>query len=392
MPVEVAIREAVKEHGVLKGWEAVREGIASGRIDPTKIHLKGLAVAFMGENWAQAIDQYTAGVRESQYVDASNFATIGGQLLVTRVKDAYELHKSFVDEVFRVDPIGSNLEDEIVPWKTRVQDRARAINAGMPVTRSTAVQHYLRHPKPTRFALSCGITKEMIRADQNGVKQAYDIADSVGEQVRLTEREKKLRVFFGLINPHNWNGVGYNTFRLTGQWVNYSQAFTLASELDINVLEQFFVNMLDPVTNTPIKITPKHMFVMPLRNMLARRILNSVTVTEGTVTTSNVRTEGKGQLTTGYQLFTCPHARQLLLTEGLGTYTNAARIDSITAVGDFSKTFIWRQVEPTSVQYAGPGHWADFECSVPVLVKAESWGEAGVDDPRFTALGFNNTL
>ena len=83
---------------------------------------------------------------------------------------------------------------------------------------------------------------------------------------------------------------------------------------------------------------------------------------------------------------TSPHARRLLIESGV----SASLTDSYVLLGDFKKTFIWREAKPLTVVEAPANNPREFEQDIALAVKASLMGVAAVRDPRFVVLGYND--
>jgi hypothetical protein len=394
------LREQVSKVGVSTTVKALREGIREKKIRREDYSLRETAQAFLGDGWYDRLEQYrgrSAGgvaLRESETaVDASSFAAITGQLLIDTVREKYEVATLIGDSLFRTVPIGNgNLGVQREPGLRRVKDKPRTVNQGQPYPHAAFDGDYVDYPAPTKFGEICNVTMEMIFADLTG--QAIESAESVGEVTGFRKEYAKLAVAAGLVNPYSWNGTAYNTYSATaavaGGWANQLTDFALTDWRDMNRVEQLFVNLKDPATGKPIKLTSGKILTVPSQLYNVKRVVHATEIRTGnTATAGGTQTVAPNPLEQTYQVMASPHFRQVL-TDGedevapAGGFT-AAQAESVFLIGDFQKAFVWRQVYPLKVTQAPPLNPLEFNQDIVLSVKASEFGVAAVRDPRYVA-------
>lgn len=402
------LREQVQKVGVSTTVQALREGIREKKIRREDFSLRETAQAFLGDNWYGRLEEYrgqTAGrgvaLRESETaVDASNFTSISGQLLVDVVREKYELATKVGNEMFSVQPItNGNLGPHTEPGLRRVKDKPKKVNAGQPYPHAFFDGDAVTYPAPNKYGEICNVTMEMIFADLTG--QAIESAESVGDIVGLGEEYEKLAVALMLAGgTFAWNGTTYNlyaaTAAVTGGWANRLTDFTLTDWRSMNRVEQLFAQMMDPATGKPIRIDVKDMLVMPAARYNAKRVLNATEVREGDITTGGgTQTVGANPLESDYRILSSPHARNLCINGeedivAAGSFT-AAVTDTMILVGDFKKAFVYRQVYPMKTTQAPPLNPLEFNQDIVLSVKGSRYGVACVKDPRYVAQCYNSS-
>lgn len=391
-----------KQNGVLKTKSYLAESIAKGDISLRNISLRGLAEGIVGDDWAEKMQRFNGPDRvfmeASEAVDASNFAAITGQILITTVQEKYKLANLIGDELVQTIPAGQNLSSELIPWLSDISPSPDVVQPGMPYSQTQFSGNYVRIPAIEKVGRICAITAEMIYSDKTS--QALSSAESVGTYCGLVREERILNTVLGLTGSYVYGtAVGaestLNTYSTTTQagmtfgFINKVSSYALSNWSSINTLEQLFYNMKDPNTGKPIHIFEPgamSMLVMPFQRYTASRILNPQTVTKNGpfATTGDVeQLESPNPLDTNYKILTSANARNLLVTSGV----SASTADKYVFLGNFKKAFVWREAKPLEVVQAPANNWAEFNQDITVAIKASWWGSCGVLDPRYVVQG-----
>ena len=364
-----------KQNGVIKTKNYLAESIAKGDISLRNISLRGLAEGIIGDDWAEKMQRFNGPDRvfmeASEAVDASNFAAITGQILITTVQEKYKLANLIGDELVQTIPAGQNLSSELIPWLSDISPSPDVVQPGMPYSQTQFSGNYVRIPAIEKVGRICAITAEMIYSDKTS--QALSSAESVGTYCGLVREERILNTVLGLTGSYVYGtAVGaestLNTYSTTAQagmtygFINKVSSYALSNWSSINTLEQLFYNMKDPNTGKPIQVfEPGAMsiLVMPFQKYTASRILNPQTTTKnGPYATSGdvEQLESPNPLDTNYKILTSANARNLLVTSGV----SASTADKYVFLGNFKKAFVWREAKPLEVVQAPANNWAEF--------------------------------
>jgi|694.fasta_scaffold70575_2 hypothetical protein len=384
------LKKLTESYGITKTAKFLGDAIRDKKISKHNISIRQLAESFLGSNWAENLYRYNSGVRvqeATEGVDASSFTAITGQLLVNEIKDKFELAKLIGDDVCETIPVtNGNLKEQKVPWLSNVIDSVEKVEEGMPYPNTSFSPNFIEYPAIEKIGRICAVTMEAIYSDLTG--QILDSAGSVGTYCGLAREERILKVVLGLVNNHKWNGTSYNTYLSSGAWVNTVSNFVLKDWSSVNTLEQLFVDMLDPNTGKNILIEPKQMLVMPANRYRAIRAFSATTTRSGDFATSGNpdQIEAPNPLDKDYQILTSPHARRLLTESGV----SKAVADSFVLLGDFKKSFVWREAKPLTVVEAPAQNPREFEQDIALAVKASMMGVACVRDPRYVVRGRND--
>ena len=395
------LKEFGQQNGLAKTKQFFSESISKGDVAVNRISLRGLAEGIMGDDWAEQLNRFNGPERTfmeaTEAVDASNFAAITGQILITTVQEKYKLASFIGDQLVSTIPAGQNLSTEIIPWLSDISPSPEVVQPGMPYPQTQFSGNYVRLPAIEKVGRICAITAEMIYSDKTS--QALASAESVGTYCGLVREERILNTVLGLTGSYVYGTATgsestLNTYSTTAQagmtfgFINKVASYALSNFASINTLEQLFYQMKDPNTGKPIDIfgPGMQMLVMPFQKYTASRILNPQTVTKnGPFATSGdvEQLESPNPLDTNYGLLTSAHARNLLVTSGIA----AATADKYVYLGNFKKAFVWREAKPMEVVQAPANNWAEFNQDIAVAIKASWWGSAGVTDPRYVVQG-----
>lgn len=395
------LKEFGQQNGLAKTKQYFSESIAKGDINPRGISLRGLAEGIIGDDWADQLNRFNGPDRvfmeATEAVDASNFAAITGQILITTVHEKYKLASFIGDQLVSSIPAGQNLSSEIIPWLSDISPSPDTVQPGMPYPQTQFSGNYVRIPAIEKVGRICAITAEMIYSDKTA--QALASAESVGNYCGLVREERILNTVLGLTNNYVYGTAAgaestLNTYSTTAQsgmtygFINKVGSYALSNWASINTLEQLFYQMKDPNTGKPIDIfgPGMQMLVMPFQKYSASRILNPATTTKnGPYATSGdvEQLESPNPLDNNYGILTSAHARNLLVTSGI----SASTADKYVYLGNFKKAFVWREAKPMEVVQAPANNWAEFNQDIAVAIKASWWGSAGVMDPRYVVQG-----
>jgi hypothetical protein len=389
--IGIKLREAYSG-GVERGNVVLREAIEKKLINPERISFKGLAEGMLQaegsaleRKFNEAINR-PMNVREQTVVDSSAFYAVTGQILISRVRQKYELATQIGKMIFPIIPIvDNNLQTSREQQISRVPNLSGAVEQGMTYPTQAFAQLYIDFPAPQKFGSQCNVTMELVLADKT--RQIYDMADSVGEMTGWEEERRKMRVFLGIVNPYSQNGTAANTYRTSGAWINLLNDFTLVDYKSVNRLEQVLRNQTDPQSGLPLNGMVKDMFVMPVKRYDAKRILNATDIRIAGTATGDLTVSGNPLDNDVRLVPTSQYPQSLAVAEG--SYTSA-KADTITIAGRFDRALGWKEVYPVRVEQLPPSSERNFDRDILYAVKASGFGVAVVQEPRELVLGYNN--
>jgi hypothetical protein len=390
------LQEACKQHGVDVALAACRQAIKDKRVQREEISLQEMAVSMMGEDFADRLERYwnmaRSGLTEMQLkenadaVDASNFSIIGGQLMMDIIKDNYQYAAQKSDEWFSKRNVGKNLGTAVIPWLSDVLDEPAVVNQLQEYPRTQFSLNYITRPAPVKFGRICAVAMEELISDKT--QQAYDRARSVGRRAGLFKHKQRLRVMYGIVNNHSFNGTSYNTYLTAGAWINKLTSFSLLNWTSFNTLEQLQNQMTDPTTGEVIDIEVNQVLVLPALKYTTRRILNATAVLSGNITSgTGDQVVSENPLDRDYTMYSDKHARKILVNEGGLTATQA---DTVVLAGDFKKAFVEWEVYPTRYTTAAPNNIWEFTRDIALAAKVSDFYIDSVWDPRYVYYAYNS--
>jgi hypothetical protein len=384
------LKRFATDHGADKAAQYLTESVQSKKIDSKAFRLPEMVRHFLGEDYLTAHRAIKAIQMGQSYLledvaatDASAFANITGQLLITLVKEAYQSAEFIGDKLFRTIPNpGGNLKEHKVPYLSDVLDEPKKLAAQEPYPYTTFTEGYVTMPEPEKYGRICAIDFEMLFSDLTG--QAQDRATSVGRVTRYLKEKRQLRVALGIVNNHVFQGTAMNTYLTAadavGLYVNRIAAQTITNFTHISAIENLFWAMVDPLTGREIYIQPKLALCMPEKRYELKRVLHAKEVRDATTGTHQVT---DNPLDTNYEVVWSQIAKNLLDSE---TSLSAAEIKEYVILGDFQRAFMYREVYPLDVQQAPPNNPDEFRQDIVMSVKASEYGVPFTYDPRMVVL------
>jgi hypothetical protein len=387
------LKKLVESHGVRKVSVTLDDAMKQKKIDPYAIQIPALAEAFLGHDAERKLRAVSYGqthlLEAGEATDASAFAAITGQLLVTIVKEKYE-SADFIGEklVKKYTNPGANLKEHKIPYLNDVASAPDKLSQGEQYPYAQFSGSYVEMPAPEKRGMICAITMEMMLSDLTG--QAQDSAGSVGRSLGYQKEERILRVVLGITNPYKWsiNATGdagalntYVSTAGTGGYVNKLLSSTITNYETLNSVEQLFHQMYDPVTLRRIYVRPTKALVMPEKAYLMKRVINATEIRSGDVTSGDgIQTIGQNPLDTRYEVLTSPIARALLDDE---TSLSTSEIKEKVWLGDFQKAFGYREVYAMKTETAPPMNPLQFNQDIVLAIKVSEFGVPFVFDPRY---------
>lgn len=441
------IKTWMNEHGADSAIRGIEGLIAEKKLNPYQISLRDLAENIVGYDWADKMQRmmgnpFTSpfmnpnlyrGVESSgDAVDASTFSAITGNLLIDRIREGYNAAGFIGDQLVETIPVThGNLDTIKEPWLgavgtpqgllTSLDDTDEdLVEPGKEYQASGFQGNYVLLDRPKKHGRMCNVTFEMIYSDRT--RQAYKSAESVGLRLRRIKEYRILKVVAGITVNYkfSYNGsvehtsptyvtTNSNTNSAFPRWVNALNDRPLTNWTDINAVEQLFNQMRDPNTGEPIEVEADTILVMPSNVHNARHILfatgirfgpggsTSTAPAGGTVTYANQDLKSYNILTSKYlyKLLTTPGLvlpSQDFVDDGTTLTISESQANLLWWVGNFKKAFYYREVYPLRIVQAPPMNPLEFERDIVLSVKAQEFGVAGVQDPRYVVRCAGHTL
>ena len=373
------LRRRYEADGPEKTVQHLSEALQKGELKSEDFSIRDLAEGLVpdGHEWVRSMDPRSGGpvnLTESEGVDMTAFLNVTGQVIYSKILDAYQ-HEAFILSRL-VDTIPTRLDGEKIPGIGRIADEVTAINPGMPYPNVGFGEDYIETPSTTKRGLIVPVTKEAIFFDRTHL--VLSRAAEVGEVLGLNKEKRLADVVIGKTNNYKWKGDSYNTYYESSDnqsWTNELAGNELVDWTDVDNAEQIFADMLDPNTSEPVLLRAVNVLVMPAYRHAAHRIFNASELTYST---------GESQTTVANPLGNYSvHESRIAYRRILASGAEAASAKKWWFIGDFKKAFAYMENWPLTVTQSAPGSDADFNQDIVVRFKASERGAAAVLNPRF---------
>jgi hypothetical protein len=373
------IKRRMELDGLRNTIKHFTEAITKRQIRAEEFSIRDLAEGLVpdGHEWVHSLDPRSAcgvNILESGgAVDTTAFLNITGQIIYSKIMDAYQ-HESFVVSRL-VDTIPTRQDGERIPGIARLEAQADAVAQGMPYPNIGFGEDYIETPSTTKRGFIVPVTREAIFFDRTYL--VYSRAAEVGELLGLNKEKRLVDLVIGATNNYKWMGTTYNTYQTATPWINVKTGNELVDWTNVDAAEQLLADMLDPNTGEPVLLEANTVLVMPAYRHAANRVLSAL----------EVRFNPSGAATTtiaanplsNYQVYESRLAYRRAIASG------QAAVDAKKwwFLGDFKKAFAYMENWPITVTQSANNSEADFNQDIVVRFKASERGAAAVLNPRF---------
>lgn len=383
----------LKRHYELDGPQqataALTEALRTRQVRPEDFSLRDMAETLVpdGHHWVRQLDPRSGGsgvnlVEAGDGVDVTAFLNITGQVIYSKIMEAYEQEAFVVSKL--VDTIPTRLDGEKIPGIARVADDIDEVRPGMPYPSLGFGEDYIETPSTTKRGFIVPVTKEAIFFDRTHL--VLTRAAEVGEILGLNKEKRLLDLVIGATNNYKWLGTNYNTYQTGTPWNNVLSGNPLVDWTSVDASEQLFAEMLDPNTGEPILIQGKSVLVTPASLHAAARVFNATEVqtVDNRPDAGTVRTSYANPLT-GYSF----QSSRLLYRRIVASGVAADNAKQWWFHGDFKRAFAYMENWPITVTQAAQNSEADFNQDIVVRYKASERGAAAVLNPRYVVKNYN---
>ena len=371
-------------------------GVATPRLRPEELSLKGLAMAICGESYVEAMnpayEDPTDSIAGENYLAAEADGAAGAitpgnspnvsaylgsvtGLLEAKVLEAYNEPEYISDRLVTVIP--SNLRQEKLIGHGRIGNRRAIRNPGEAHARAQFKERFVTTPETENYGLAVDVTKEAVFFDQTN--QILERAEAVGHELALGKEFDIIDVFVGVTNPYNYNGTSYNTYLTSGNWIN-DQSNPLLDHTDLNLMRELFSRMTDQETSNRVTITPDCLLVSPSKVETAHQIMRATTYQQRTNSQAEVR-EGPNREAGRYEILSSPYVDQRL-TDSDGLALSQSNANDYWWAWQKSKAFYWCENWSVTTKKATPDNYTMLDRGLVLSVFSDYMGVAGVREPR----------
>ncbi|QDT01269.1 phage major capsid protein [Adhaeretor mobilis] len=372
------LRRRYEADGADRTVQHLSEALTSGDLQAEDFSLRDLAEALVpdGRHWVRLLDPRAGGavsVTEADGVDVTAFLNVAGQVIYSKILDAYT-QEAFVASKL-VETIPTRLDGEKIPGATKLGDVAEEVAPGMPYPHFGFGEDYIETPSTSKRGFIVPVTKEAIFFDRTHL--VLSRAAEVGEALGLSKEKRLLDVVIGATNNYKPNGTALDTYQTSGPWKNELASNELVDWTSVDAAEQLFAEILDPDTDEPVLVSGTTVLVMPAYRHAANRVFNAAEITYAAA--------GSETTTTATNPLGSYRVRESRLAYRRVLATEEAADDAKKwwFLGDFRKAFAYMENWPITVTQAPLGSEADFNNDVVLRFKASERGAAAVMNPRF---------
>lgn len=363
--------------GAEKTTGHLTEALATRQLTPEDFSLRDLAEALVpdGREWVRSLDPRSGAVSvtEADGVDVTAFQNVAGQVIYSKVLEAYEQEAFVLSRLVQTVP--TRLDGEKIPGATRVADQIDEVQPGMPYPSFGFGEDYIETPSTTKRGFIVPVTREAVFFDRTNL--VLTRAAEVGEVLGLNKEKRLLDLLIGAVNNYRHNGVAYDTYQTSDPWVNVKTANELVDWTNVDAAEQLLADILDPATGEPVLLGATNVLVTPAYRHAAHRVFNA----------AEIQYAGAGAETTAVAAnplgnYTVSESR-LAYRRILATGEAPADAKKWWFLGDFRKALAYMENWPITVTQAPLGSEAEFTHDIVLRFKASERGAAAVLNPRY---------
>jgi len=355
------------------------EALQEGHLAPEEFSIRDLAESLVpdGREWVRMLDPRSGGsvnvMEASEGVDVTAFLNITGQVIYSKLLDAYE-QEAFVASKL-VQTIPTRLDGEKIPGITRIAENVDEVAPGMPYPNLGFGEDYVETPSTSKRGFIVPVTKEAIFFDRTHL--ILSRAAEVGEVLGLNKEKRILDAVVGATNSYKSNGTSSDTYNTSGTWINELAANELVDWTNVDAAEQLFAEILDPHTDEPVLVNGTTVLVMPAYRHAAHRVFNAAEITYGAASSETATTAANPL--GNYRV----EESRLAYRRILATGEPVEDAKKWWFLGDFRKAFAYMENWPITVTQAPVNSEADFNNDIVLRFKASERGAAAVLNPRY---------
>jgi hypothetical protein len=407
-------RGLTRTHGQEEGEYEFRRFVSGlrkkGMLNENTLSLRGILEGCMasandpfGElahsRYPRGMVHYHRGFFESlDAIGASTFSNIGGQLLIDKVRENYELAMQEVEGLVETRPNpAQNLGTHKDPWLSRVFEEPPIVNPGETYPDAHFIEQWMTMPPPEKRGEIIKLEMEMVYADKT--KQALQRAGGGGEKLGLNKAKRILATVTGFsftfgkysyaAQQFRYNDTAYDVYATSGLWVNEASGVTVTNYSHITTVDSKFAAMTDLATGDPIIVNPRQRKVLcvwdkqwDLRGAMPA---SDARVNRGAFPTTGDNIQQQYKVPDGLMFDIVPSKLlYLMLTTMLPDGSNISAANALQHLwwGDFLAAFGYREVYPLQVIQAPPNNPGEFYQDIAVQEKVSEFGVAFAQGPQ----------
>jgi hypothetical protein len=351
----------------------LREALEAKDLAPESFSLRDLfeAVVPDGREAIGLLDPRSQGntinlLEANSAVDTSAFSNITGQIVYSKVMEAFEMASALGNELCTTIPTRFN--GERIPGIGQMGDKAETVDEGQPYPLVGLNEDYIDTPVTVKKGLIVPVTKEAVFFDRTNLVLMR--AAEVGEWLGVNKEKRIVDIATGTANNFKWKGTAYNTYQASTPWVNVQASNALVDWTDVEALELLFDGMTDPSSGDHLIVRPDAVLLPSALKHTAERVFlpHNIRFGDGASNTTAYYTNNPigGQ----YKILSGPRVK---------ASTNSA---TTWFFGNFKKAFAYMENWPITVVQAPPNSEDEFNRDIVAKYKASERGVAAVIQPR----------
>ena len=178
--------------GPHKTVEHLSEALRERHLRPEDFSIRDLAESLVadGTTWVRGLDPRGGGsvqVLEADGVDATAFLNVAGQVIYSRIMQAYQQEAFVMSRL--AETIPTRFDGEKIPGASRIADEIDEVHPGMPYPHLGFGEDYIETPSTTKRGFIVPVTREAIFFDRTPL--ILSRAAQVGDILALN-KEKRL--------------------------------------------------------------------------------------------------------------------------------------------------------------------------------------------------------
>jgi len=370
--------EAAKSDGTPERFfDDFQTNLEKKEIKPEDYSIRELFESFV-EDGRELVDSWNprrgGGVtlmESGNAIDTAAFSNITGQIVYTRVIQAFEDPSYIGDQL--VETVQTQFNGEKIAGIGRLGDAAQTVDEGGLYPTIGTSEEWIDTPATTKRGFIVPVTKEAIFFDRTGL--ILDRAREVGQFAALNKEKRILDTVLGITTSYRRNGAAaIATYQASTPFINVKSTNALVDWTDIEDAELLFDALTDPNTGEVINVVPDTLIVPTALKYTARRIVRATEVQYN-----------KGGYNASSDVGRTVSANPLQDYNILTSRLVKSRTSSATTwfIGNPKKAFRYMQNWPITVVQAPNNSEAEFTQDIVARFKVSERGVPAVIEPRY---------
>jgi len=388
---EHKLKSIYESNGREATLRALSDAVAEKKFNPkTDWSVRRLFEAFHGHDWYEQFSNRRI-MEGPEGVSLSNAAAVGvsGQLLLSIIKDAYELQTTVADELCtEIGVSNQNLGPEVTAYISSPSSVGQIVEEGQTFPADVVATQSVTLPPILKWGKLINLSYESVAGDKTS--QIVKQAEMIGEYVKLSKTYHILNIVLGYLQTYTFNGNSLNTYydaMAGGPFTNKITSFAITSLSSINQLEQTILNQVDPYSGQPIELLDKkQVLVVPQSVYKVKSIISAENVRLGNYAVSGNKFDtyaGNPLNANEYEILSDIYVQRVLSQNGM-SYSDAA---DFMLFGNIKKAFMYRVFRPLELTVLPQPSQYNVTNDILFTARAVHMGSCGVYEPRAVALG-----